>query len=138
MAYVAVNPLLFNAALAGFLAGMFGGQNPTDATAVDYTNVVSQANAFAEAVDTAIGVDASITAAGVAIAPTTGTIQEKEVAKPGILFGLAFAAAFQHYYGPIGGTFTPQDFTTAGTPGAALVAGIKAIYTQCVTAILTP
>lgn len=138
MPYVAINPLLYNAALTGFLAGMFSGQFPTDTTSTDYNNATQQAVAFAQAIDTAIGADTDITAGGVAIAPTTGIIQEKEIGRLQMLFGLSFAVACQHYSGPMGGPFTPQDFTTSGKPGTALVAGIKALYIEGKTGMLTP
>jgi hypothetical protein len=130
------NPLLFNAAVAGYLAGMFAGQNPADATATDYNNAVLQASSFATALDTAIVADVLITAAGAAIVPTTSVITENESARPMIIYGLSYSAAFQHYAGPLGGTFTPTSFTTG--PGATLVAAVKAIYTQALTVLQTP
>lgn len=128
---MAVNPLLFNAALAGFLAGMHGGQFLSDATSTDYASIVGQANAFATAIDIAIGADATITTGGATIPPTTGAIQDLEVGKAGILQSISFAVAFQHY----NGSPTPQNFSTAGTPGAALVAGVKALYTEAIAAL---
>lgn len=127
MAYVAVNPLLYNAAVAGYLGGMYAGQFPTDTTAADYLASVTEAQNFAQELDTTIPADAAITTGGVAVAPTTGTIIEKEVGKAGIVQALSFGVGFQRFStGQLAASF------------AAVAAGIAALYAEAVTVLLTP
>jgi hypothetical protein len=143
---MANNPLLFNAALAGYMAGMLGGQgNPADPTATDYANLVTQAVAYATAVDLAIPLDPAITTAGapnVALAPqATSPNVEDGQGKPPILFGLSFGAAFARFQGPMGTPappFVAQDFTTVGSPGQIMVAAIAAAYAQTRASIVDP
>ncbi len=127
MAYVAINPLIFNAALQGFLQGAMTEQYLTDATQADYAAVALAANAFAQAVDTAVPVDAAITAAGVAVAPTTGTIIEKEMAKAGIIQGLSAAISSKRY---------STNATVANWNTVA--AAVNALYQESVAQLLTP
>lgn len=143
---MANNPLLFNAALTGYLAGMFGGQgNPADATATDYANAVTQAVAYATALDLAIPLDATITTAGApntALAPqaTTANVEYGQ-GKPPIVWGLSFGASFARFQGPMGTPappFTAQDFTTVGSPGQIMVAAIAAAYAQTAASVIHP
>ena len=60
MAYVPNNPILYNAAIAGFAAGACDDAPPQNATPGAYLNLKNAATAFAQALDTAIPVDALI------------------------------------------------------------------------------
>jgi len=131
----AINPLLFNAALAGYLSGMFAGQNLEDPTDADYENSVIQATAYATALDIAIGADVSISTAGSTNAPVNGVVLNNQSAKVGLLQSLSFGIAFQRYLGPLppGGVFVPTDFTTGF--GAILIDGVLALYREAIASM---
>jgi hypothetical protein len=120
------NILLYNAALAGFVAGAAAGGWPTDPTAADYLPIVTQAETFALAMDTAIANDANISAAPantaiVGAANTSANVEGQSV-KPMLLFGIVFGVTFSRYQ--------------TGAPAAVFagsVAAILAMYTECLT-----
>ncbi len=127
------NPLLFNAALAGYAGGMVAGWLFVDNTSGDYASVTAQATAWATALDAAIPADVTITTGGTAIAPTTGTIQEKETGKLGIIVVISQGAGFQRASGiPVGSSsFTASTFTSQAQAAAAL-------YTSLIANLQTP
>ena len=118
------NNLLYNAALSGFVSGAVAGANQTDPTVVtpaaaDYAALVGMGVLFATAMDAAIAPDVvatpqpagsgpiSVGTPGVAIAPTTGAIQEAETGKIQLLQALCFGISFQRY------PYQPQGMTNA-------------------------
>ena len=95
MTYVANNPLLYNACLAGIAAASGGGSNPgppnAAQTAAD-TAQTAAALSVAQAVDTAIVADDTITSGGATLAGTTAAIQNATISKAAAMAGIAYAA----------------------------------------------
>jgi len=92
------NNLLFNAALAGFLAGTFAERNIEDSTPADYTVQVNAAIALATEVDGAIPNDPNISGAGgVTLIPTTAAIQDAQVSQANLLEGIVSAVFSGRY-----------------------------------------
>jgi len=133
------NALLFNAALNGYLSGAMLGANLTDPTASDYSNIVTQAQAWAAELDSLIPTDTagapqpagstgiSVVTTGVAILPTTTPVYESQLQKTGLIQSLSMGIAFQRYAtGLTGSTFAVQ------------AAAVKAAYFQAVTVASTP
>jgi hypothetical protein len=114
------NDLLYNAALAGFIAGQQLGRPAPVAAAAS----AAASNAFALAVDTAIPADPTISVAGVPIAPTTGAIQALQLGKSNALQSIC------------AGLFSDRSQTDATTADYnALAAQINTLY-QAVVANL--
>ena len=101
------NPLLYNAALAGFIGGAIAGQQLTSVTSAQYNTLVAAGVAFATEVDSKIAADVAatpqpagsqaITVGATSIAPTTGPIIEGEVGKSGFMKAICFGVMFQRY-----------------------------------------
>ena len=127
-AYVANNPVLYNAALSGIIAASGAGANPAGTgTAVTAANAeaVAAALPLAQAVDTLITGDTTITAGGATIVPTTAAISNALASKTAAMFGAAFAAL--QGQGNAAGAL-PADAQ------AAIAAGIAAKYTSVISA----
>jgi hypothetical protein len=109
MAYVPNNAILFYAAIAGFSAGALDDSPPHDSTAADYANLKGAALALAQALDTAIPLDAGI------VTPIT----QYGECRAQLVYGLAKSAS--------GGTFQ-NDSTVADY--TAMAAALAAVYTE--------
>ncbi len=128
-AYVANNPILYNACLAGFAAGAGAGSNPSGtgaAVTAANASIVAQAEQVAQAVDTAILADATITTAGATTPPTTSAIQNAQLSKSGAMRVIAYAAGEGQASG--NGTTVPAG------PLAAIATGIAAKYAAVIAA----
>jgi len=133
------NAILFNAALNGYLAGALAGAPLTDSTQADYAGIVSSAVAWATEIDSIIPTDdgaspqpagtqpISVVTTGVAIAPTTGTILEGQLAKTSLMTQLSYGVAFQRYATGL-----------TATTFASLAAAVKAAYLQAAASFTTP
>jgi hypothetical protein len=127
-AYVANNPLLYNAALSGIIAASGAGVNPSGTgSAVTAANAeaVAAALPLAQAVDALITGDAAITSAGATLVPSTAAIANAETSKSSAMFGAAFAA--------MQGQSNAAGALPAGAQ-AAIAAGIVAKYTSLIGA----
>lgn len=121
------NPLLYNAVLAGAYAGSGFGSNPvagTPATTV-YAAQAASAVALAAAVDALIVGDSTITTSGATTAPTTGTIQDAQVSKSGLMREITAASLAEQ-----GQTTTPS-----GPALSSLAAGIAAKYSAAIASL---
>ena len=106
---MANNALLFNAALAGYAAGMVAGSNITDATVADYNAQTTQAAQWATELDSLIATDTAgvpqpagstgiSIAGGAAIVPAGSTaVFESQMGKLGLIYALSFSIAFQRF-----------------------------------------
>ena len=127
MTYVANNPILYNAALSGIAAAMAAGSNNSGTGAVVTAVNAEQttiALTVAQAIDTAISADATITTAGATTPPTTSAIQNAQLSKSGAMRAIAYAA------------FDRQAATVLPNAGAqaVIVAGVVARYTAVIAA----
>lgn len=125
MTYVANNPILYNAALAGIIAASGDGINPvggTVAASVDAT-IVTAAMPIAQAVDQLILGDATITAGGATLVPSTAAITGAQLAKSGLMRQCC-AAAFRGQ----------ETLTTGLTNVSTIAAGIVAKYNAGIAA----
>jgi hypothetical protein len=128
------NALLYNACFDGYMAGVFSGRSHV--VAGTFPNLVADAQAFAAAVDALIPTDTagspqpagttgiSVITTGVAIAPTTGTIQEAQLGKTALMFGLAY------------GTAVDRDYVEGNVTQAATV--LVSAYLAGAAALTTP
>lgn len=103
---------LYDAAFAGFIQGVFNAV-PTDPVAADYLSVRTSGQAFAAAVDAAIGADAAI------ITP----VDKYTLAHVNLLQSICA--------GVMGGRYTIQTTFSANT-----IAAILAIYTEMAAALV--
>jgi hypothetical protein len=124
------NPLLYNAAYAGFLAGVLGGRDQQDVISADYAGQAAQATAFATELDSLIPVDAGITAAGTTVLPTTGPILEDLAAKFALVQALSTGAASGRSNDDPASA-TPVFYTQVATV-------LAAIYAEAKLGIVTP
>jgi hypothetical protein len=142
------NPGLWNEAYAGFIAGNFAGRPITDTSDTDpnYEAVSNAAVAFATEVDAAVGaqdlaggpVPTGTTAITVdsdekptVIIPTTGTIQEAELGKTGIMW--AICRGVNHGRPLLGTTADTTDATYS-----AISQSVVALYLKLATVLNTP
>ncbi len=128
--YVANNPLLYNAALSGFIGAFSAGANPSGTgAAVTACNAeaVAAALPLAQAVDAGILADATITSAGATITLSTGTAAEANAnhSKFLAMYGCAYAA--------LRGQSNAAGALPA-TAQAAVAAGVVAKYTALIAA----
>jgi len=126
-AYVANNPILYNAVIAAVAAAAGAGSNPSGtgpAVAAANAEVVAAAVAVGEAVDTAIPADATITTAGATTPPTTSAIQNAQLSKTKALYGIVYAA------------FQGQAIESVPTPAAlaSIVTGVTTKYAAVIAA----
>lgn len=127
MIYVANNPILYNACLAGIAAAMGAGQNPAGTGSL-VTGINAEQTAVAlqvaSATDTLITGDGTITSGGATIVPSTAAITNAQLSKSGAMRVIAFAA------------FDGQAQTTSLPAGAqaAIAAGIAAKYGSVIAA----
>ncbi len=122
-AYVANNPLLYNAALAGIIAASGAGQ--TAGSAGPTLEAVAAALPLAQAIDTAITGDTTITSGGATIVPSTAAFSNAETSKSAAMFACAFAA------------MEGQSNASGALPAAAqaaIAAGVVAKYTALIGA----
>jgi hypothetical protein len=115
------NPVLFNAALSGMMAGCLSGRASGDSTASDYAALKNAAVVFATGLDAAIPVNASISAANATVPPATAAEANALTSLPNLLTSLC-ASYFE-------GRFTTS--TTAGDYTSS-IAVIAAAYTEAV------
>src|SRR5271156_6812623 len=99
MSYTLQNSIIYNEALAAFIfsqanavasAGSPPSTNPDAPSGAAYTGsqLIAQATAFAEAVDTAIGNDDLISGGdGIALQPSTAVIQQHQLGKTAAVRG---------------------------------------------------
>lgn len=92
------NSLLYNAAVAGFVAGALDGRDLSqEAVPADYAGIYAAAASFAASVDTAVPADSLISSGGAAINPTTATIQNNELTRTGLMRDLCKSAIAGRY-----------------------------------------
>jgi hypothetical protein len=103
MAYALKNSIIYNEAFAAYIfakanavasAGTPPSDNPVDPTGAAYTGtaLMTEATAFAEAVDTAIENDTTISdVGGVALQPATQVIQQHQLGKSAAIRGACYA-----------------------------------------------
>jgi hypothetical protein len=103
MAYALKNSVIYNEAFAAYIfvranavasAGTPPSDNPVDPTGAAYAGsaLIVEATAFAQAVDTAIANDSTISdMAGVALQPSTQVIQQHQLGKTAAIRGACFA-----------------------------------------------
>lgn len=86
-------PVIWNAVFQGLLAGAVVNAVPAPAPTAAQ---IASAQAIASAVDTTLGIDATLaSAAGVTALPTTAAIANALATKPALMFGICLAAGFQ-------------------------------------------
>ena len=139
MTYVANNPILYNAALAGISAAALAGSNPGGAalgvgaaTAIAAANAANLAAAvtIAQAVDQLIGGDGTITGGGATLVPASAAIQNAEHSKSGAMLEIAYAELEGE----------PNVASLVGSPSpvagavAAVAGSIAAKYASVITA----
>ncbi len=134
------NQTLYNAALNGALAGMFAGSPVQDTTSADYAPYTAVATAFASAVDAGIGADATLTAAGATIVPTTAAQQANALAKSDLMHGICSSYWFQKSAAIPPNTGTPPVPPSPGQYGAlpggnGAAPAVTALYNAAVTAM---
>jgi lipid-binding SYLF domain-containing protein len=117
-------PSIFNAALAGMMAGFQSGRKSTDSTAADYLAQKNAAVVFATALDTSVGADATLAAAGATLVPGSAAQANAAETRPLLMMSLCKA----YFEGAtISGDATvdtnPLTYTTS-------IASIKAQYTE--------
>lgn len=128
MTYVANNPILYNACLAGIAAAGGAGVNPSgtgSAVTAGNAEAVTQAEAVAQAVDQLVLADATITTAGATTPPTTAAIQNAQLSKSGAMRMVAYAA------------FEGQSNSVTPIPAgaqASIATGIAAKYAAIIAA----
>ena len=124
---MANNELLYNAAIAGFIAGNMAGRSPDSEVAADYTNLVDAAEAFATQVDSDIAEDATISqAGGNALAPATAAIQQAQIGKTTMMTAIVQAITSGRYYS----SETAAEYANlADVCAAQYAAGIAALLT---------
>ena len=127
-AYVANNPILYNAALSGIIAASTAGANPSGtgaAVTAGNAEAVAAALPLAQAVDGLILGDVTITGGGATLVPSTAAISNALVSKSEAMFGAAYAA------------MEGQSNAAGALPAAAqaaIAAGIAAKYTALISA----
>lgn len=121
------NELLYNAAIAGFIAGNMAGRSPDSEVSGDYTNLVDAAEAFATQLDSDIAEDATISqAGGNALAPTTAAIAQAQAGKTQLLASIVQAITSGRFYT----SETAADYANlADVCAAQYAAGIAALLT---------
>ncbi len=127
MSYTANNPILYNAVIAAVAAaasagtGMFDSSPQTNTTDANI-EAVDLALEIAQAVDTGIAPDPTITSGGATLVPTTGTIQNAQISKSSAI-GLVAYAAF-------------EDIASSPAPISVnvIAASIIALYTSIINA----
>ena len=129
-AYVANNPILYNAALSGIIDAAIAGVNPSGTgAAVTAANAeaVAAAVPLAQAIDTLILGDTTITTGGATVELSTGTAAQANAvrSKTVAMYGCAFAA------------MQGQSNAAGALPAAvqaSIAAGIVAKYTALIGA----
>jgi hypothetical protein len=129
-AYVANNPILYNAALSGIIDAAGAGVNPSgtgSAVTAGNAEAVAAALPLAQAVDQLVGADATITSGGATIVTSTGTAAQANAQKSKALamYGCAYAAM-------IGQSNAAGALPAAAQ--AAIAAGVAAKYAALIAA----
>jgi hypothetical protein len=118
------NNILFSAAVDGAVAGQLAGSFPITTTSSKYTAIVAAASAYAEELDSQIANDGTISGGGgVALAPTTAAIQEAQLLKSQLVYGLSYAV----FQGRPSNDAVEGDYTN-------LAEAVVAVYTPTATA----
>lgn len=132
------NALLFNAALAGYAAGMVAGSNLTDATTADYAAQATQATNWATELDSVIPTDTAgapqpggsvgiSVAGGAGIQPAgSSAVLESQNGKMQLIWSLSFSIAFQRF-----------STGLAAANFATQAAAVKALYFAAVPNLVT-
>jgi hypothetical protein len=142
-----LNPVLYNEAYCGFVAGKLSGRPITSTSATDpnYVAISAAAVAFATEVDAAVGAgDFAGTAVptgtqaitvsaepNTTIVPTTGTIQEGQLGKTGLMW--AICRGVQN-----GRPLLGDSLDTTAASYSAIAQSIVALYLDLTLALLTP
>jgi hypothetical protein len=142
-----LNPLLWNEAYAGFIAGKFAGRpiTATSSTDASYVAIGAAAVAFATEVDLTVGAadvagtpvptgTQAITASAepnIPIIPTTGTIQEGELGKTGILWAICRGVQWQR-------PLLNSALDTTASYYLGIAQSIVALYLDLAVALTTP
>lgn len=114
------NNLLYNAALAGFIAGAYGGTYPTSITTGQIAPTLAAAQAWAKEVDSLIANDSTISGAtGATLLPTTAAITAAQAGKVGLVQSLSYAFSAGR---------NSTDAVSTDYAGAA--ASLALVYTQ--------
>lgn len=140
------NPLLWNEAYCGFIAGNLAGRPTTSTSNTDtaYEAIAAAAVAFANEVDTTVGAPdvvgtpvptgtqpiSNAEGAG-ALPPTTGTIQEGELGKTGLMWAICRAQIH-------GRPLLNNTLDTTASTYSALAQSIVALYLVSALALTTP
>ena len=132
-AYVANNPILYNAALSGIIDAFNAGANPSGtgaAVTAGNAEAVAAALPLAQAIDTAISPDTTIEVAGATITLSTGTAAQANAvtSKRLAMYGCAYSA------------LKGQSNAAGALPAAAqaaIAAGVVAKYTALIGAPLS-
>ena len=86
------NNLIFNAALAGFMAGAFGGTYPIGLTSGQAAVPLAAALAWAKELDSLIATDTTISGgSGVTLLPTSAAITSAQAAKTEAIQSISYA-----------------------------------------------
>jgi hypothetical protein len=142
-----LNPLLYNEAYAGFIAGKFAGRpiTATSSTDASYVAIGAAATAFATEVDATVGaadVAGTPVPAGTqaittsaepngAIIPTTGTIQEGQLGKTGILWAICRGVEW-------GRPLLGNALDTTASAYLPIAQSVVALYLDLAAALTTP
>jgi hypothetical protein len=142
-----LNPLLYNEAYCGFIAGHFGGRPLTSTSTTDpwYVATGAAAVAFAAEVDATVGASdvagtpvpagtQAITVGGetpTAIVPTTGTIQEGELGKSGLIWAICRGVEW-------GRPLLNSALDTTSSTYLAIAQSVVALYLDLATVLTTP
>jgi hypothetical protein len=125
------NNCYFNAAIAGFLAGVVGGRSPpATGTATDYVGLKNAAVAFATQLDSKIAFDALVTTANndpSMLVSSNHTIQSNTILRPMLLATIVAGALSGQW--PT--STTAADYDT-------LAGHIAAVFTEALLGIVSP
>lgn len=115
-------PVLYNAALTGFLAGSVAGRAIQDATQADYNNLVNEAVNFATEVDATVGSIVAVESAGASFVPATAANTNNLVTLTSLMFGICFAARMGQYRAPSAADAAASFLNTAAAINALFLA----------------